>query len=52
MRSKFKWIFALLVALSMQFSFAQEKTVTGTVSDDKGALPGANVVVKGIFISV
>jgi len=47
MRSKFKWIFALLVALSMQFSFAQEKTVTGTVSDDKGALPGANVVVKG-----
>ncbi|MBL7885810.1 MAG: SusC/RagA family TonB-linked outer membrane protein [Flavobacterium sp.] len=47
MRSKFKWIFALLVALSMQFSFAQEKTVTGTVSDDKGTLPGANVVVKG-----
>jgi TonB-dependent starch-binding outer membrane protein SusC len=31
----------------MQFSFAQEKTVTGVVSDDKGTLPGANVVVKG-----
>jgi TonB-dependent starch-binding outer membrane protein SusC len=31
----------------MQFSFAQEKTVTGTVSDDKGVLPGANVVVQG-----
>lgn len=46
MRSKFKWIFTLLVALTMQFSFAQEKTVTGTVSDDKGPLPGANVVVK------
>ncbi len=47
MRSKFKWIFTLLLALSMQFSFAQEKTVTGVVSDASGTLPGANVVVKG-----
>ncbi|MFY7740502.1 MAG: SusC/RagA family TonB-linked outer membrane protein [Flavobacterium sp.] len=47
MRSKFKWIFTLLVALSMQFSFAQEKTVTGTITDGKLPLPGANVVVKG-----
>lgn len=47
MRSKFKWIFTLLVAFTMQFSFAQEKTVTGVVSDDLGALPGASVVVKG-----
>ncbi len=47
MRSKFKWIFTLLVALTMQFSFAQEKTVTGVVSDNSGPLPGANVVVKG-----
>ncbi len=47
MRSKFKWIFTLLLALSMQFSFAQEKTVTGVVSDATGSLPGANVVVKG-----
>ena len=47
MRSKFKWIFTLLLALSMQFSIAQEKTVTGTVSDETGPLPGANVVVKG-----
>ncbi len=47
MRSKFKWIFALLVALTMQFSFAQEKTITGVVSDATGSLPGANVVVKG-----
>jgi TonB-linked SusC/RagA family outer membrane protein len=46
MRSKFKWIFTLLVALTMQFSFAQ-KTVTGKVSDASGPLPGANVVVKG-----
>lgn len=47
MRSKFKWIFTLLLALSMQFSFAQEKTVSGVISDKTGPLPGANVVVKG-----
>ncbi len=47
MRSKFKWIFTLIVALTMQLSFSQEKTVTGTVSDATGTLPGANVVVKG-----
>ncbi|MDI1316557.1 SusC/RagA family TonB-linked outer membrane protein [Flavobacterium sp.] len=47
MRSKFKWIFTLLLALSMQFSFAQEKTVTGVISDKSGPLPGANVIVKG-----
>ncbi|MBY0487133.1 MAG: SusC/RagA family TonB-linked outer membrane protein [Flavobacteriaceae bacterium] len=47
MRSKFKWIFTLLIALSMQFSFAQEKTVTGTITDGKLPLPGANVVIKG-----
>jgi TonB-dependent SusC/RagA subfamily outer membrane receptor len=47
MRSKFKWIFTLLIALTMQFSWAQERTVTGVVSDATGSLPGANVVVKG-----
>jgi TonB-linked SusC/RagA family outer membrane protein len=31
----------------MQFSFAQEKTVTGVVTDAVGPLPSANVVVKG-----
>ncbi|TDE06174.1 SusC/RagA family TonB-linked outer membrane protein [Flavobacterium hiemivividum] len=47
MRLKFKWIFTLLIALSMQFSFAQEKTVSGIVSDQSGPVPGVNVVVKG-----
>jgi TonB-dependent starch-binding outer membrane protein SusC len=47
MRSKFKWIFTLLVAFTMQFSFAQQKTVTGVVSDKLGPLAGANVVVQG-----
>ncbi len=47
MRSKFKWIFTLLVAFTMQFSFAQQKTVTGVVTDDLGPVVGAKVVVKG-----
>ena len=47
MRSKFKWIFTLLVALTVQFSFAQEKTVTGVVSDELGPIAGANIVVQG-----
>lgn len=47
MRSKFTWIMALLMALTFNFSFAQEKTVSGTVSDDAGPLPGAGIVVKG-----
>ena len=47
MRSKLKWIFTLLLALTLQFSFAQEKTITGVVSDATGTLPGANVVVRG-----
>jgi len=47
MRSKFKWIFALLLAFSMQFSFAQEKTITGVVTENGMPLPGVSVVVKG-----
>ena len=47
MRLKFKWIYTLLLALSMQFSFSQEKTVSGVVSDGTGPVPGANVIVKG-----
>ncbi len=47
MRSKFKWIFTLLVAFTMQFSFAQQKTVTGTVTSDGTKLPGATVSIAG-----
>ncbi len=47
MRSKFKWIFTLLLAFSMQFSFAQEKTVAGVVTENGMPLPGVSVVVKG-----
>ena len=47
MRSKFTWIMTLLLALTINFSFAQEKEVTGVVSDATGPLPGASVVVQG-----
>lgn len=50
MRSKFKWIFTLLLACSMQFSFAQEKTVTGIVTEDGMPLPGVTVAVKGTTV--
>ncbi len=47
MRSKFKWIFTLLLAFSMQFSFAQEKTITGTIKEGSLPLPGVTISVKG-----
>lgn len=52
MRSKFKWIFSLLMALSMQFAFAQDRTVSGVVSDASGPVPGANVLIKGTKLGV
>ncbi|OYQ38251.1 hypothetical protein CHU92_05945 [Flavobacterium cyanobacteriorum] len=48
MRSKFTWIMALFMVLTFNLSFAQEKTVTGTVSDDAGQpLPGVSILVRG-----
>lgn len=48
MKSKFTWIFTLLLAFFIQFSFAQEKTVTGVVTDQGGLpIPGVNVKVQG-----
>ncbi len=47
MRTKFSGILTLLLAFLMQITFAQEKTISGTVTDDKGLpLPGVNIVVK------
>lgn len=37
----------LFTAFIVQFSFAQQKTVSGTVIDKDGALPGVSVLVKG-----
>lgn len=47
MRSKFKWIFMLLLAFSVQITFAQEKTITGTVLENGMPLPGVSITVKG-----
>ncbi|MCC4212850.1 SusC/RagA family TonB-linked outer membrane protein [Leeuwenhoekiella parthenopeia] len=48
MKSKITWCFALVFLLMMQFAFAQQKTITGTIVDSEGlALPGVNVLVEG-----
>ena len=47
MKTKFNGFLTLLLALIVQISFAQEKTISGTVSDETGPLPGVNVIVKG-----
>ncbi|RDK89267.1 SusC/RagA family TonB-linked outer membrane protein [Marinirhabdus gelatinilytica] len=48
MRTKFSGILTLLLALVVQLTFAQEKTISGTVTDNTGLpLPGVNIVVKG-----
>ena len=47
MKSKFTWILTLSLAFFIQFSFAQEKTVQGVVSDNGLPLPGVSISVKG-----
>jgi TonB-linked SusC/RagA family outer membrane protein len=47
MRSKFKWLFALFIAFTIQLSFAQQKTVTGKVTSEDGAVAGAVVKIVG-----
>ncbi|WP_334113150.1 SusC/RagA family TonB-linked outer membrane protein [Paucihalobacter sp.] len=49
MKLKLTWLLTLFMAFVMQFSFSQEKTITGTVTgaDDGFPLPGVNVIVKG-----
>lgn len=48
MKLKFKGILVLFLALIAQLTFAQERAVSGTVSDNTGMpLPGVSVLVKG-----
>ncbi len=48
MRTKFSGILTLLLAFVVQLTFAQEKTISGTISDEANLpLPGVNVIVKG-----
>ena len=48
MKTKFNVILTLVLALVVQISFAQNKNVSGIVSDDNGIpLPGATVIIDG-----
>ena len=48
MRTKLNGILTLLLAFVVHLSFAQDKTITGTVTDQDGLpLPGVNIVVEG-----
>jgi len=48
MKTNLRGILTLLLAFVVQLSFAQEKTVTGKVTDADGLpIPGANIQVKG-----
>src|SRR5690606_15553854 len=48
MKTKFSGILTLLLAFVVQLTFAQERTVSGTIIDDSGLpLPGATVLIKG-----
>jgi len=46
MKTKFSGLLTLLLASVVQVSFAQT-TVSGTVSEENGPLPGASVLIKG-----
>ena len=47
MKTKFNGILTLLLALVVQISFAQDKAISGTVSDESGPLPGVTILKKG-----
>lgn len=47
MKTKFNGFLTLLLALVVQLSFAQEKTIKGNVSDESGPLPGVSIIIKG-----
>ncbi|WP_178987594.1 SusC/RagA family TonB-linked outer membrane protein [Winogradskyella schleiferi] len=48
MKTKFNGILTLFLALVVQFTFAQEKSISGTVTDTSGLpVPGVNVIIKG-----
>ena len=47
MKQKLKGFMMLFFILILQSSIAQEKKVTGVVSDANGPIPGVNVMIKG-----
>ena len=47
MKTKISGILTLFLAFVVQFTFAQEKSISGTVSDETGPLPGVSIIIKG-----
>src|SRR5690554_3241508 len=48
MKTKFSVVLTLLLVSIVQISFAQQKTITGSVVDDAGLpLPGVNIIIQG-----
>lgn len=47
MKTKLSGILTLLLAFVVQFTFAQDRAITGTVSDETGPLPGVSVLIEG-----
>ena len=48
MKKRLNGILTLFLVFMVQLTFAQQKTVTGTVTDNTGLpLPGVNIIVKG-----
>jgi TonB-linked SusC/RagA family outer membrane protein len=48
MKTRLRVLLTLLMALMMQISFAQQRSVSGTVTDEGGfPIPGVNVLIKG-----
>jgi TonB-linked SusC/RagA family outer membrane protein len=47
MKTKLNGVLTLFLALVVHVSFAQQKIITGTVSDSSGSLPGVSVLIKG-----
>ena len=48
MKTKFSMILTLLMALVVQIGYAQERSISGTVTDQSNLpIPGVNVIIKG-----
>jgi TonB-linked SusC/RagA family outer membrane protein len=52
MKTNFNGILTLLLAFVVQMTFAQEESVSGTVSDKSGVMPGVSVIIKGTTTGV
>jgi len=50
MKTKLSGILTLLLAFVVQITFAQDRTITGTVSDETGPLPGVSVLIDGTSV--